>query len=103
MIETRLLLRRAQLTGDIPILIDTRALLIEELLGAINTPHCSASMSTRRLTNSSKEFVSICTTRLGVDSLTISSSASRISDTAFEDAIREYRLEEQHDAEAREL
>ncbi|KAG2145165.1 hypothetical protein DEU56DRAFT_899942 [Suillus clintonianus] len=39
----------------------------------------------------------------GVDSLTISSSASRISDTAFEDAIQEYRLEEQHDAEAREL
>ncbi|KAG1824017.1 hypothetical protein EV424DRAFT_1346255 [Suillus variegatus] len=38
----------------------------------------------------------------GVDTLTISSSASRISDTAFEDAIREYRLEEQDDAEASE-
>ncbi|KAG1818054.1 uncharacterized protein BJ212DRAFT_122398 [Suillus subaureus] len=38
----------------------------------------------------------------GVDTLTISSSASRISDAAFEDAIREYRLEEQDDAEASE-
>ncbi|KAG1867723.1 hypothetical protein F4604DRAFT_1927517 [Suillus subluteus] len=35
----------------------------------------------------------------GVNSLTISSSASWISDTAFEDAIREYRLEEQDGAE----
>ncbi|KAG1764085.1 hypothetical protein EV702DRAFT_1037447, partial [Suillus placidus] len=34
----------------------------------------------------------------GVDTLTsTSSSASRISDAAFEDAIREYRLEEQDD------
>ncbi|KAG1761821.1 hypothetical protein EV702DRAFT_1038949 [Suillus placidus] len=39
----------------------------------------------------------------GVDTLTsTSSSASRISDAAFEDAIREYRLEEQDDVEASE-
>ncbi|KAG1750475.1 uncharacterized protein EDB91DRAFT_1244056 [Suillus paluster] len=37
----------------------------------------------------------------GVDTLpTMSSSASQISDEAFEDAIQEYRLEEQDDAEA---
>ncbi|KAG2112915.1 hypothetical protein BD769DRAFT_1391754 [Suillus cothurnatus] len=39
----------------------------------------------------------------GVDTLTISSSASRISDAVFEDAIREYQLEEQDDAEPSEL
>ncbi|KAG1725242.1 hypothetical protein EDB19DRAFT_1915159 [Suillus lakei] len=39
----------------------------------------------------------------GVDTLTISSSASQISDMAFEDAIREYQPEEQDDAEASEL
>ncbi|KAG1821864.1 uncharacterized protein BJ212DRAFT_1334147, partial [Suillus subaureus] len=38
----------------------------------------------------------------GVDTLTILSSASQISDAAFEDAIQEYRLEEQDDAEASE-
>ncbi|KAG1883341.1 hypothetical protein F4604DRAFT_1677680 [Suillus subluteus] len=35
----------------------------------------------------------------GVDSLAISSSASQISDMAFEDAIQEYRLEEQDGVE----
>ncbi|KAG2056157.1 hypothetical protein BDR06DRAFT_970285 [Suillus hirtellus] len=38
----------------------------------------------------------------GVDTLTISLSASRISDMAFKDAIQEYQLEEQDDAEASE-
>ena len=38
----------------------------------------------------------------GVGALTMSSAASWIGDEAFEDAIREYQLEEQDDAEDNE-
>ncbi|OJA07973.1 hypothetical protein AZE42_10663 [Rhizopogon vesiculosus] len=62
--------------------------------------HCSALTSTQRLTNS-REFVSVCMTQLSVESL-ITSATSRIGDNAFENAIREYQLEEQDDVGASE-
>jgi len=104
-------------------MLNSRRLLME-LSTMVISAHCSALMSARRLIDSSKEFAPICTTQhgalnsvlfenniltfvlwsfhAGVNTLTISSSASRISDAVFKDAIQEYQLEEQDDAEPSE-
>ncbi|OJA18460.1 hypothetical protein AZE42_11519 [Rhizopogon vesiculosus] len=50
-------------------------------------------MSAQRLTNSSREFVSVCMTQL---------TTSCVGDKAFENPIRAYQLEEQDDVEASE-
>ncbi|OAX32087.1 hypothetical protein K503DRAFT_787432 [Rhizopogon vinicolor AM-OR11-026] len=64
--------------------------------------YCSALTSAQRLANSSREFVSVCVTQLGIESLITSSATFCIDDKAFEDAIREYQLEEQDNVEASE-
>lgn len=87
-------------------------------------PRCSAFNNTQRLINFSRRFVTISMTRLGMfhfnlisPSLTfvlssfhagvqplamISAAPVRINDDAFEDAIREYQLEEQDNVEDNE-
>ncbi|OJA08973.1 hypothetical protein AZE42_13056 [Rhizopogon vesiculosus] len=77
-----------------------------ELSTTVISAYYSALMSAQHLTNSSREFVSVCMTQLasmhaGVESLITSSATSCIDDKALEDVIREYQLE-QDDVEASE-